>query len=72
MASTIAQMTPDELQELIETTIDRKMTEWLGDPDQGLKLKDEIKERILRQREEYAEGKRGHSLEEVKQRLGLD
>ena len=72
MASTIAQMTPDELREVIETAIDRKMTEWLGDPDEGLELKAEIKERILRQRQEYAAGKRGHSLEEVKQRLGLD
>jgi pimeloyl-ACP methyl ester carboxylesterase len=65
MANTIAQMTPDELREMIETTIDRKMTEWLGDPDEGVELKPEIRERILRQRQDYAAGTRGHSLEEM-------
>ncbi len=72
MANTIAQMTPDELRELIEAVVDRKLTEWLGDPDEGLQLREEIRERVLRQRQEYAAGKRGRSLEQVTQRLGME
>ena len=71
MATTVAEMTADELRALLEMLIDRKLAEWLGDPDEGLRLREELRERILRQRQEFAEGKRGRSLEEVVDRLGL-
>lgn len=72
MARVISDLTTDELQEMIETAIDRKLTEWLGDPDEGKQLRPDLVERIQRQREEYAQGKRGRTLAEVRQRLGLD
>jgi len=65
-------MTTDELQTMMETLIDRKMSEWIGDPDVGLELRPEIVVSIERQRREYATGKRGKSLDEVAQRLELD
>jgi len=65
-------MTTDELQTMMETLIDRKMSEWIGDPDVGLELRPEIVASIERQRREYATGKRGKSLDEVAQRLELD
>lgn len=68
----VADMTTDELQTMMETLIDRKMSEWIGDPDSGLELRPEIIASIERQRKEYAAGKRGKSLAEVAQRLGLD
>lgn len=70
MTTKVSEMTTDELQVLIETLIDRKLAEWLGDPDEGLELKAEIRERILRQRKEFAAGKRGRSLKAVAQDLG--
>ncbi len=72
MASTVGQMTPDELRELVETTIEQKLIEMFGDPDEGLELKPELRERIIRQRQEYVEGKRGHSLDQVTKRMSLD
>ena len=68
----VADMTTEELQKMIESLIDRKMSEWIGDPDSGLELRPEIIASIERQRKEYAAGKRGKSLDEVAQRLGLD
>lgn len=68
----VADMTTDELQTMMETLIDRKMSEWIGDPDVGLELRPEIVVSIERQRREYATGKRGKSLDEVAQRLELD
>ncbi|MBI3958173.1 MAG: hypothetical protein HY328_05130 [Chloroflexi bacterium] len=68
----VADMTTDELQTMMETLIDRKIAEWIGDPDAGLELRTEIIASIERQRREYATGKRGKSLDDVAQRLELD
>ena len=67
----VADMTTDELQTMLETLINRKMSEWIGDPDAGLELRPEIIASIERQRKEYATGTRGKSLADVAQRLGL-
>ena len=38
MDETIARMTKSELKELIETSIEQKLLELLGDPDEGLPI----------------------------------
>ncbi len=65
MGETVAQMTREELIELIEASIERKLLEILGDPDEGLDIREEVKARLLRQRKAVAAGERGRSLEEV-------
>ena len=72
MAETVGEMTSGELRMLIEALIDQKLAEWLGDPDEGLELNEEIRERIVRQREEFMAVKRGRSLEEMTRRFGLE
>ena len=72
MATTVAQMTQDELREMIETLIEQKMLELLGDPDEGLEIREALRARLLRQRETIAAGQRGELLEDVVQRLGLE
>lgn len=72
MTTKVAEMTTDELTSLIETVIDRKLFEWLGDPDAGLELRPEIMASLLRQEKEFAEGKRGKPFEEVVRELGLE
>jgi hypothetical protein len=71
MSTTVAQMTREELQEMLEATIEQKLLEMLGDPDEGLELRDDVRERLLRQRQVVAEGERGQSLEDVVQQLEL-
>jgi hypothetical protein len=70
--ATVAQMTKDELREMIETIIEQKLLELVGDPDEGLPLRKTIRNRLLRQKEAVARGERGEPFEEVVQRLGLE
>ena len=69
---TVAQMTKDELREMIETIIEQKLLELVGDPDEGLPIRETIRNRLLRQKEAVASGERGEPFEEVVRRLGLE
>ncbi|OGW49237.1 MAG: hypothetical protein A2V62_02755 [Nitrospirae bacterium RBG_19FT_COMBO_58_9] len=65
-------MTKHELKEIIESTVEQKLLELLGDPDEGLVLKKTVKDRLLRQRKTVASGQRGESLATIVKRLGLN
>lgn len=71
MGITIAQMTKEELKEIIEMTIEQKLLELLGDPDEGLPLRKAVRDRLLAQKRRVATGERGEPLDDVVQRLGL-
>jgi len=71
MAATVARMTKHELKEIIESTVEQKLLELLGDPDQGLVLKKTVKDRLLRQRKSVTSGQRGESLALIVKRLGF-
>ena len=70
MAATVARRTKHELKEIIESTVEQKLLELLGDPDQGLVLKKTVKDRLLRQRKAVAYGQRGELLAVIVKRLG--
>jgi len=72
MSITVAQMSKDELREMIEVTIEQKLLELLGDPDEGLEIKKSVRERLLRQKKAVAAGERGEPFEDVVRRLGLE
>ena len=72
MATKVAQMTKSELQEMIETTVEQKLLELLGDPDKGLHLKKVVRDRLLRQKQAVAAGERGKPFKDVVGRLGLE
>ncbi|MFP4396291.1 MAG: hypothetical protein ACLFTI_13625 [Anaerolineales bacterium] len=59
---TVAQMTQAEfkrmLEDVVEATVEQKLIEMLGDPDEGLVVRDEIRERLLRQRQQVSLGER--------------
>jgi hypothetical protein len=73
---TLAQMTQEEFKEMletvVETTVERKLLEILGDPDEGLEIRREVQDRLLRQRQEVAGGQQGRLLEDVVRDLGLE
>jgi hypothetical protein len=69
--TTVAQMTKDELRELIEASVEQKLLELLGDPDEGLAIRKSVRDRLLRQKEAVAAGERGEAFEDVVRRLGL-
>jgi hypothetical protein len=72
MATTVAQMTKSELREMIETIIEQKLLELLGDPDEGFPIRKSVRDRLLRQKQAVAGGERGEPLEDVVRRLGLE
>lgn len=71
MGDTVAEMTRDEFREMLETLIEQKLLEILGDPDQGLEIKEELRERLLRQKQNVAEGEAGEPLDEVARKHDL-
>ena len=72
MAATVAKMTRHELKEIIESTVEKKLLQLLGDPDEGLALKKTLRDRLRRQRRTVAAGERGESLSAIVKRLGLN
>ena len=72
MGTTITQMTKEELKELIESIVEQKMLELIGDPDEGLSIREDLLKRLKRQKEQVASGKRGKPLEDVIKELGLE
>ncbi len=72
MATKVAHMTKDELRQMIEATIEQKLVELLGDPDEGLSLRKLVHDRLLRQKQAIATGERGEPFKDVVERLGLE
>ena len=72
MATSVAGMTKGKLKEIIESTVERKLLEMLGDPDEGREIRKSLRDRLVRQRKSVAAGQRGRSLSSVARRLGLD
>jgi hypothetical protein len=71
MAVTIAQMTKRELKEMIGTVVEQKLLEFLGDPDEGLPVRESVRNRLMRQRQAVVKGLRGQPLEKVARKAGL-
>lgn len=76
MTTTVAQMTKEELREMIqaivETVIEQKLAEIFSDPDEGLELRETVRDSLLLQKKAVAAGERGQPYEDVVQRLGLE
>jgi len=70
--TTVAEMSKDELREMIETLIEQKLVEILGDPDEGLEIREAVRDRLLRQKKAIIAGERGQPFEEVVQQLGTE
>ncbi len=71
MAKIVAEMTADELKQLVGLAVEQKLIELLGDPDEGLVLRESVRKRLLRQKRAVAKGERGELLEDVVRRLKL-
>lgn len=67
----VKDMTVDELKALIRETVDEVLEEFFGDPDQGLKLKEEVRQQLIESLKEREAGVRGIPAEEVAKKLGL-
>ena len=71
MATRVAQMTADELKEIIGAIVEQKLIELFGDPDEGFVMTKTLRNRLLRQKKAVVKGERGELFEVVVTRLGL-
>jgi hypothetical protein len=62
----------EEIKMLVEHTVDQRLRDLLGDPDNGLELREELMERLRDQQKRVAAGERGRPMEEVFNELGVD
>ena len=69
MAANVGQLSTDELKEIIGSVVEQKLKEILGDPDEGLEIRADVQNRLLRQKKAVANGERGEELEDVAKRL---
>jgi hypothetical protein len=72
MSDTVAQMSKEELKEIIAMTVEQKLLELLGDPDEGLEIRESVRARLIQQQKAVAAGELGEPLEDVIHRLDLD
>jgi len=70
--ATVRDLTMAELRELVEQIVEQKLWELVGDPDEGLQLQDEVKERLKKSLARERRGARGISAATVAKKLGLE
>ena len=70
--SSVADLTVDEFKDLIKEVVTQTILEILGDPDEGLELRDEIKERLHRSLATTSAGGKTRPAQEVAAKLGLE
>ncbi|OGO77577.1 MAG: hypothetical protein A3K41_02945, partial [Chloroflexi bacterium RIFOXYD12_FULL_57_15] len=71
MEQMVSQMTKEELRQIIESSVENKLLELFGDPDEGLALREDVRKRLLKSKAAVDRGERGRSLDDVARRLGL-
>ena len=59
------------IESAVEVAVDRRLTELLGDPDEGLELREEVVQRLKAQQDRVAAGDLGRPMDEVIKELGL-
>jgi hypothetical protein len=72
MSTTVAELTVDQLRQIIQEAVEQKISEMLGDPDEGLELREEIKARLRRSLGAERSGAKGIPAQEVAAQLGLE
>lgn len=68
----VNELTMEQLKALVEEMIEAKLEEYLGDPDEGLELREEVKARLMDSLAAVERGEKGIPLEQVVKKLGLE
>jgi len=69
---TVKDLSIEELRALIADVVEQTLRELLGDPDAGLELRPEVRERLLRTLNQPRESRRTVPASEVARHLGAD
>ena len=68
----VKELTVEQLRILIQEAIEEKLEQVIGDPDHGLKLREEIKEKLRRSLAAMQGGEKGIPIDQVTRQAGLD
>lgn len=60
------------LEEVVEETLEQKLLELFGDPDEGLEVREAVRAGLRRQQNEVAAGQHGRPFEDVVRERGLE
>ena len=69
--SKVADLTIDEFRDVIRAVVIQTLSGMLGDPDEGLELRDDLAEELLRSLATVETGSKTTSAQEVAEKLGL-
>lgn len=67
----VKDMSVQELRELMGNVVEEKLRDLLGDPDEGLELRPEVRERLLDSLHHPRSSRQTVSADEVARRLGF-
>jgi hypothetical protein len=70
--ASIADLTVDELRDLIKEVVTQTILELFGDPDEGLELREEVKERLHRSLGATQTNGETQPVQDVAAKLGLE
>lgn len=68
----VKELSVEQLKTLIQEAVEEKLQEILGDPDQGLELKEEVKERLKHSLAAMEQRQEGILIGQVVKELGLE
>ena len=68
----VKELSVEQLKALIQEAVEEKLQEVLGDPDQGLELKEDVKERLRRSLAAVESGDKGIPIGQVAKEVGLE
>ncbi len=71
-AVAVAELTVGEFKLMIEETVENKLLEMLGDPDEGLDLRERVQARLRQTMEAERQGTKPIPAKEAAARLGLE
>ena len=70
--STVADLTIDEFRDLVKEIVSQTLVDLLGDPDEGLELREEIEVRLRRSLASQEKNGKTASAQDVAAKLGLE
>jgi len=68
----VKELTVEQLKTLIQDAVEEKLQELIGDPDRGLELREEVKDRLRASLAAMQQGEKVIPIEEVARQAGLD
>jgi signal recognition particle GTPase len=68
----VKELTVEQFKDLVQEAIEEKLEEMIGDPDLGLELREEIKEKLRSSLSARQAGEKGIPVDEVARQAGLD